>query len=139
MQKLKPFNYILTKQPVQNEPKDKAGILVALCFDARTKAHFAHLQATSYAVHIALNEFYDNIIDLTDSFAESYQGRFGIISNYHTGTKLLNEDGHEMIKELREWIDVNRYQCGNHSELQNEIDSILTQCNSTIYKLTNLS
>lgn len=113
-------------------------MLVALCFEARTKVHIAHLQTTSYAQHIALNEFYDAIVGLADGFAESYQGRYGIIKKLPV-TNLLNDaSGLSVIDSLRVWIDYNRHLCGTQSELQNDIDAIVSQCNSTIYKLTNL-
>ena len=53
--------------------------LILSCFHARTVAHLLHLTTRSYAAHKALNEFYDEIIDLVDSFAEAYQGEYGLI------------------------------------------------------------
>ena len=52
---------------------------VGALFLARDVAHSVHLNTRSYAKHMALNEFYDNIVDLTDKFAETYQGRHGLI------------------------------------------------------------
>ena len=49
-------------------------------FHARDVAHLFHLKTNSYAAHKASNEFYDSILDLTDSLIESYQGKNGIIS-----------------------------------------------------------
>jgi len=114
-----------------------AAALVALCFEARTKVHQAHLMTTSYAQHKALNEFYDGIIDLADAYAESYQGRFGIIQEYPK-CNIATKCGIETIKIVRDWIDGNRQSCGTQSELQNEIDNIVTLCNGTLYKLENL-
>jgi DNA-binding ferritin-like protein len=57
----------------------KMPYLIALCFEARTKAHIAHLQTRSYAAHKALNEYYDGIVDIADSLAEAFQGREGIL------------------------------------------------------------
>ena len=116
---------------------EKAALLVVMCFEARTKSHLAHLQTKSYAQHIAFNEFYDGIVGLTDSFAEAFQGRYGIIESYSTISS--TSKGLENIKSLRNWIDANRQECGDFSELQNEIDNIVNLCNSTIYKLENLS
>ena len=116
---------------------NKTAELIARCFEARTKSHFFHLQTNSYSQHKAFNDFYDGIVGLTDSFAEAYQGRFGIIKSY---PKIrLEKKGVEMIEELREWIDKNRNECGKESELQNAIDEIVSLCDSTIYKLRNLS
>jgi len=132
---IKSFNEVSN---INSSPQPMVASMVALCFDARTKAHMAHLQTTSYAQHIALNEFYDSIVDLTDAFAESYQGRYGIIRQYPS-ISIQSKDGIGIVKELRKWIDENRKSCGDLSELQNDIDAIVSQCDSTIYKLTNLS
>lgn len=113
--------------------EEKASMLIVMCFDSRTKAHIAHLQTKSYAQHIAFNEFYDGIVLLADSFAEAFQGRYGIIQNYVTISS--NSKGLESIKSLRRWIDANRVEISKESELQNIIDEIISLCNSTIYKL----
>ena len=116
---------------------EKASLLIVMCFECRNKAHIAHLQTKSYAQHIAFNEFYDGIVLLADAFAEAYQGRFGIIESYSTISS--NTKGLEAIKSLRTWIDANRVEVAKESELQNIIDEILGLCNSTVYKLENLS
>lgn len=122
--------------------KDTCGELVTRCFQARTDAHIAHLLTKSYAAHKALNEFYDDIIDLADSFAESAQGRYGLLSypQIMPRHKDVNYSKPESIpKGLRAWIDANRDSCTDDSELQNIIDEIVGLCNSTIYKLEFLS
>ena len=111
-----------------------AGALIALCFDARTKAHKAHLKTTSYAAHMALGEFYEAIVDLADSFAEAYQGRSGELIDI-PDIRLVSNEGLNLVVELRTWIDANRSKVCDHSEIQNLIDEIVAQCNSTIYKL----
>jgi len=112
-------------------------ILIALCFESRTKSHIAHLQTKSYAEHKALDEFYHQIIELTDAFAESYQGLYGIIEHF-PDVEIKCDDGLRIVEITREWIDKNRDMCGSFSELQNAIDNIVSLCNSTIYKITNL-
>jgi hypothetical protein len=48
----------------------KAAELIARCFAARTAAHIAHLQTTSYAQHVALDEFYNAIVGLANMVDE---------------------------------------------------------------------
>ena len=126
---------IITKN---NENVSSGASLIALCFESRTKAHYAHLQTKSYSEHKALDDYYNSIIDLTDEYAESYQGRFGIITSYPE-IKITFSSCVEIIKTTRDWIDENRSDCGSFSELQNAIDDIVELCNDTIYKLTSLS
>ena len=47
---------------------------IGIMFAGRTVTHIQHLKTKSYAEHKALNEFYDEIIDLADGLAEATQG-----------------------------------------------------------------
>lgn len=112
--------------------------LVMQLFHARTNAHVLHLRTRSYAAHKALNEFYDDIVDLSDDLAESYQGRYGI-QDYPELPYKPESDPVMMLRGLRRYIDDNRQAMCQHSEIQNTIDEIVTLLNSTLYKLENLS
>ena len=114
-----------------------AGLIVQL-FHARTNAHVQHLRTKSYATHVALNEFYDSIVGLADSLAEATQGRYGILEYPELPYK-FESDPIMMIRGLRRYVDENRDNMCNHSELQNLIDEIVAQMDSTLYKLENLS
>ena len=46
------------------------GRLILTLFHARTAAHVLHLTTKSYAVHVALNEFYEKLIPLTIAIEE---------------------------------------------------------------------
>lgn len=118
---------------IVNNNSNFIGRFVSFCFEARTKTHIAHLQTTSYAEHKALNEFYDGIIPLVDAVAEAYQGKYGIISNYPD--TYLSGSGVEVVSGLRTWIYENRKQICSDSNIQNEIDNVLSLCDTTIYKL----
>jgi DNA-binding ferritin-like protein len=116
----------------------KMPYLIALCFEARTKAHMAHLQTKSYATHKALNEYYDGIVGIADSLAEAFQGREGIITVYPL-VHLDAKNPIKLVEEVRSWVDENRKACSTYSEIQNIIDELQDLNNSTIYKLKNLS
>jgi Family of unknown function (DUF5856) len=111
-----------------------ASILVALCFEARTKIHFAHLLTTSYAEHKALNAYYDGIVGIADTFAESYMGKYGRFPVFPKVEIVFNK-GSEVIECLRSWIAENRADCGSDSYLQNIIDEIQTLNNQSLYLL----
>ena len=116
---------------------NKIPSLISLLFEARTTAHILHLQSKSYAQHKALDEYYNSIIDLADSIAENYQGRYAIITKYPE-MKISSTDPVKFVTEVRTWIDDNRKDCGKESEIQNLIDEVQSLNNSTIYKLKNL-
>lgn len=107
-----------------------------------TITHFMHLQATgegSYAKHIALGTYYDEIVDLVDTVAESIQGLTDeIIEPYPTSFANVQADALTYIKSIREYVKATRKELPQDSEIQNEIDAICTLLNSTAYKLSKL-
>jgi len=113
------------------------GKIIGLCFMLRDAAHKAHLSSTSYAQHMALGTFYSSIIELSDGLAESIQGRTGellVVPDFQIG----KTDIVDILASGRAWIDENRHRVSVHTEIQNDIDSVLTLLNLTIYKLTFL-
>lgn len=47
---------------------------IAKSFAVRTTAHMLHLSASTYAQHVALQTFYEGLLDLIDKYAEVYMG-----------------------------------------------------------------
>lgn len=115
---------------------DIAGEFVMRCFHVRTNAHVMHLSTRSYAEHKALNEFYDAIIPLIDSFAEAYQGEYGLIKCPPWDYEVA-ESATEMLQELAEWVGFNRTDICEEDDtyIQNILDEIVALIRSTIYKL----
>jgi hypothetical protein len=110
--------------------------LIMRCFHARTNAHVLHLQAPTYAIHIALNEFYDEVIEIADRLAEAYQGSHGKLTDmdmaYEPCTKPM-----ELLEDLEEWIIDNREDCYPKSDtyLANITDELLALIRGTQYKI----
>jgi len=114
------------------------GQFVSTLFASRTQAHVFHLQTPSFAAHKALNEYYDEIVDLTDGLVESYQGKYGIITGY--GNVALQEyqscEGIILyFTTLLMFIEKSRQVLCQDTYIQNQIDEIVALINSTIYKL----
>lgn len=111
---------------------NKAARVVSTLFNARTNAHFAHLATGSYAQHKALDDFYNEIVDLGDRFAESYQGQYGIITGYNIG--VLNTDPLNLLESgLKELMTVKSQFTDSH--LVQILDDVTELYTSTIYKL----
>ena len=105
-------------------------------FNSRDQAHIFHLQTSSYAAHKALNNYYYDIVDLIDSYAETFQGRYGIIRGYTPQRQYF--EGDETVKYftgLSTYIDSVRSSLPQDSDLNNVVDEISSLVNSTIYKL----
>lgn len=115
--------------------------LVMRCFEARTAAHLAHLRTRSYAQHKALDEFYHEIIEVTDAFIEAYQGVYGLLNDYPDVEDIEKEtDVIKMLKNLRKWVLTYREDCcKGQPELENLLDGITGLIDSTLYKLQYLS
>ena len=121
-----------------------AAELVMRCFAARTTLHVLHLTTRSYAKHMAQGEFYDGIAGLADSFAETFQGIYGLLrfpagGGYDPGKD--HKDGLATLAELRTWVQARRRDIGSEkdTELQNIIDEIVALIDTTAYKLRFLS
>lgn len=114
--------------------------LVARCFDARTSMHFAHLRTRSYAAHIALGDFYDEIAEVADKFAECAMGVEGRIDKYPSIKPDTSAQPLDYLLELHDWVTRHRTECADgHTELANIVDEILSVVDRTYYKLKNLS
>ena len=115
--------------------------LIALLFLARDIAHREHLKTRSFAAHMALGEFYNEIVEKADAIAEAYQGAESKLLNI---PYLKNTSKGAIDKILRghiEWISSNRYKIVPKEEtaIQNLIDEAVETYQRTLYKLKFLS
>lgn len=112
-------------------------------FLSRDVAHREHLKTKSYAQHKALGHFYEDIVDLVDSLAETYQGRHGIIENIPIFNELKGGNkgsAADKLKTILDYIEAERYNAVDKEEtaMQNIIDEIVALFLTTLYKLNNL-
>jgi DNA-binding ferritin-like protein len=119
----------------------KCAEFVGMMFLARDVTHSVHLNTRSYAKHKALQKFYENIIDLADSFAEAYQGRHGLIGPIGLQSAKKTTNVVEFLENQLEEIEKCRYEVCEKTDtpLQNLIDGIVELYLSTLYKLRFLS
>ena len=112
---------------------------LARIFATRNAAHLAHLRTRSYAQHMALGSFYEDIIGAADAVAEAWMGAFGKLPALPD----LEDEAGDIIERLREeadWLEVNREEIANdHNAVANLVDGVTAIYLSTIYKLTQLS
>ena len=119
----------------------KAADFVGMLFLARDVAHSVHLNTRSYSKHVALNTFYDSIIDHADAFAEAYQGRHGLMGpiTLHSATKTANII--DFLQNQLDDIEKCRYEVVDKSDsaIQQLIDNIVELYLTTLYKLRFLA
>ena len=110
---------------------------------SRTQTHIYHLQTTSYAKHVALQEYYEGIVDLIDSLAEAYQGKYDIITEYKMIGTLQNlqdeSDIANYIEKIAKYCELKREKLPQNNFLTNIYDDIDVLLRSTHYKLSQLS
>jgi hypothetical protein len=109
---------------------------ISTLLGSREQAHIFHLQTPSYAAHKALQGYYEDIVDLIDTYVEAYQGRYGILTGYTVPTQIYDVD--TMVKYfagLQSFVDGIRTELPQDGELNNTVDEISGLISSTIYKL----
>jgi hypothetical protein len=111
--------------------------LVSYLMHSRTQAHVFHLQTTSFAEHKALNDYYDEIVDLIDGLVESYQGKYGIIKEYVSFPLINYTDKNQVVTYFESLYKITETlrQDIPDSYIQNQIDTVIELTQSTLYKL----
>jgi hypothetical protein len=108
--------------------------LVARIFERRNQAHAQHWKTKSYAQHVALGEYYDDIISALDKFVESYQGALGKVDDIADG----NDSVIKAIKADLAWITQHREAvASNVPVLENLLDELAAVHTKALYKLEN--
>ena len=124
----------------QKEIKSNCEEMVSKLLHSRTQSHVFHLQTKSYAEHKALQDYYEDVVDLIDEITESYQGKYGIIEGYKSYDIVKYQNNSQIIKYFQDLEnDVEKLrETIKESYLQSEIDNVTKLINSTIYKLKYL-
>ena len=119
----------------------KAADFVGMLFLARDVAHSVHLNTRSYAKHKALQKFYGGIVGLTDDFAETYQGRNGLIGPISLMSAKKTANIIEFLEDQLVEIEAGRYEVVPKTDtpLHNTIDNIINLYLCTLYKLKFLA
>jgi DNA-binding ferritin-like protein len=116
------------------------GKLVSEFLEAVTSVHKAHLKITgpgSYAAHTAMGAFYDEIGDLADSIAESYQGVTETLLDIPVTQQASCSSAAECVNflnSLYQKVDAAQKACA-YSEIINDLDNVKSLINGTKYKL----
>lgn len=96
-----------------------------------------HLSTSSFSEHKALRRYYNQIIDLTDKFAEAYMGKYEQIkkfpAEFHSATNPV-----KYFTGLKEFVQECREDLPQDADLQTIIDEIADLVNSTLFKLRYL-
>jgi DNA-binding ferritin-like protein len=113
---------------------ENCALFVVTLLHSATNTHLFHWNTDSYSKHIALGEYYDGIVELTDSFAEAYMGKYGKFTTFPS-VYHQPKDPIRYLESLQSFVADARQDLPQDSELQNLIDEIADLINTTTYKL----
>lgn len=100
----------------------------------------SHLKTDKYSKHIALNEFYDDIVELVDTLIEDYQGLYGVVDDLKNIMSTDEIGAIEYLEDLRKFTKdgCKDFIKDDDTELKSDIDAILSCIDRTLYKLKEL-
>lgn len=117
--------------------------LISILLHSRTQTHIWHLRVEgegSFAQHMALQEYYEDIICLIDGLSEAYQGKYGLMTFKQT-SKLDNDAS---LENMISYFDNLCKLVEKHSNMDHEgfihnyLDDISSLLYQTKYKLAHL-
>ena len=116
---------------------NEIGDLILTLLHSATNTHFFHWSTNSFSQHKALGKYYEGIVDLVDSYVETYMGCYEQIkkfpSVYHQPKEPL-----AYLESLKKFVDEAAQDLPQEQALINIMASIAELIDSTIYKLKYL-
>ena len=113
------------EQPMEQPSMSGPSQFFSKLFESREMAHVYHLSVKgdmgSYAAHVALGAYYNEILEFIDDLIEIYQGQYGLVENF---------DIIMFVKSTR-----NTSLSSEDTHLQNIIDEVIALIYKTLYKL----
>jgi len=111
--------------------------IVCQLLHSQTQVHIFHLGTKSYAEHKALQKYYEGIDALVDGVIESYQGKYGLLTNYKSFKNQSYKNKNQVLKYFTGLLNMieEKRDCCDDSFIQNQIDTIQELAYSTMYKL----
>jgi hypothetical protein len=115
--------------------------MVCQMLHSQTQVHIFHLGTKSYAEHKALQKYYESVDDLTDGLVESYQGKYGLLTNYKSYKNQSYKNKNQVLKYFTGLLNTieEKRDCCDDSYIQNQIDTVQELIYSTMYKLKFLN
>jgi hypothetical protein len=120
------------------EQDDPVMLFVMHLLHSVTNTHIMHWVTRNNSQHMALATYYDGVAEHLDSFAESFQGKYGVLHDFIADYKVFPVgDPMGYLKMLQAEVATLRRlpKFPQDSELQNEVDNIANLINVTIDRL----
>ena len=128
-----------TNEPNEGTPQDNFADFVGYLKSAFDQSVVWHHQTTSYSMHKALNNFYDEILELTDGLVESVSGIYGRPVDYAIVQPMNYESPEQVTAYFQACyaeIQEDRQTIYQETWIQNQVDEIATLFAETLYLLS---
>lgn len=125
-------------QREQITPDDPVMLFIMHLLHSITNTHIMHWVTRNNAQHMALGTYYDEVSDILDKFAESFQGRYGVLHDFIADYKVFPvTDPMAYMKMLQAEVEILRRMPNfpQDTALQNEVDNVANLINVTIDRL----
>ena len=115
--------------------------MVCQMLHSQTQVHIFHLGTKSYAEHKALQKYYESVDALTDGLVESYQGKYGLLTNYKSYKNQSYKNKNQVLKYFTGLLSMieEKRESVEDSYIQNQVDTVQELIYSTMYKLKFLN
>ena len=125
------------------EAKTSVSAFFSKLLESREMAHVYHWQVKgdmgSGFAHLALQEYYENVIAFIDKMVEVYQGQYDLIEGYDiiNTTPTKSKDRLEYFQEVVAYVKANRNVAlsAEDTHIQNIVDEVIATLYHLIYKL----
>ena len=128
-----------SNEPNEDTPQDNFADFVGYLKSAFDQSVVWHHQTTSYSMHKALNNFYDEILELTDGLVESVSGIYGRPVDYAIVQPMNYESPEQVTAYFQACyaeIQEDRQTIYQETWIQNQVDEIATLFAETLYLLS---
>jgi len=111
--------------------------LAACLLHSATQAHVFHFQTTGYAAHKALQQYYEEIVDLVDELVEVFQGKYGRLKGYASCTLKDYSDGCLVpyFQSLHSTVEATQQEIKD-TDINNILDEVKALLKKMLYLLT---
>ena len=113
---------------------ENVAMFAATLLHSSTNAHFFHWSTDSFSKHMALGEYYDGIVELTDAYVEAYMGCYDKITTF-PNVYHQPKDPVKYLQSLQSFVKEARQDLPQDEQLCNLVDAIADLIDSTTYKL----
>jgi len=126
-------------EPNEDTPQDNFADFVGYLKSSFDQAVVWHHQTNVYSMHKALNNFYDEILELTDGLVESVSGIYGRPVDYAIIQPMNYQNPEQVMAYFQACyaeIQDDRTTIYQETWIQNQVDEIATLFAETIYLLS---